>query len=400
MAKVGFITDSFSKDGEMFEGGAERHLFQLVRLARDLGAEATIYQPHRRAEEWTIAGLRVIGSPSVGGVWRSNTRRAISDGCTHLHFQYLERVPRGLPTTKVTATAHAVYWDVPYDRALASWYPYGALARWYLPAWRFRAKRMAFTSLRRCNDVLCGDSSLLRVVQAESPHLRDRLHVVTNFSDLPTRVAGAVTSCPTHLQPIQDAKRAGRLLVLIPRNLSLARGLAWLPDIARRLTEKFGHAFLMVVTGRFVDVYGRANQYRRLSSNATYLGDLADRILVLGGVARGDVEWLYDASDVVLIPTFFHEGGSLAAIEAMSRGKPVVATNVGGLNDVIIDEYTGLLVRPTPDNIAAAIVRVATNAMDRGLLSSRAAAVARDRFTLDHWRRRVVPFVERNGWLE
>jgi glycosyltransferase involved in cell wall biosynthesis len=59
---------------------------------------------------------------------------------------------------------------------------------------------------------------------------------------------------------------------------------------------------------------------------------------------RDDVATLYRAADVVVLSSR-HEGTPATLIEAAAAGRPVVATDVGGVSDVVIDEVTGLLVR-------------------------------------------------------
>jgi len=107
----------------------------------------------------------------------------------------------------------------------------------------------------------------------------------------------------------------------------------------------------------------------------------------------------YRLSDIVLIPTFAYESSSLAAIEAMALGRPVVATNVGGLNDVIDDQFTGRLVPPRIGEIADAISDLIEQPDTRNTFGANAQVKARACFTLESWRQRVGPFIEANDWL-
>jgi len=69
-----------------------------------------------------------------------------------------------------------------------------------------------------------------------------------------------------------------------------------------------------------------------------------DRIRLLG--YRADREVLLDAADVCVVPSVWEEAFGLAALEAMARGKPVVATAVGGIPEIIRHNVTGVLVSP------------------------------------------------------
>lgn len=66
------------------------------------------------------------------------------------------------------------------------------------------------------------------------------------------------------------------------------------------------------------------------------------RIRYVGYLQR--VEDLYASSDVVVVPSRWQEPLGLIALEAGASGKPVVATRVGGIPEVIVDGQTGFLV--------------------------------------------------------
>ena len=64
------------------------------------------------------------------------------------------------------------------------------------------------------------------------------------------------------------------------------------------------------------------------------------------------------ALDVAVLPSY-REALGLAVLEAMALSRPVVATNVGGIPEMVEHERTGLLVAPRDvDGLAAAIVRM------------------------------------------
>jgi trehalose synthase len=82
----------------------------------------------------------------------------------------------------------------------------------------------------------------------------------------------------------------------------------------------------------------------------------------------------------VVVQKSLAEGFGLTVSEAMWKGRPVVASRVGGIQDQVIDGETGLLV--DPHDLAAfgeAVVRVLT---DRGL-AERLGAAARERVRAD-----------------
>lgn len=400
MTRVGIIADAVSAGNRIIDGGAERNTYRLAKVSLDAGVQVTIYQAGSNFREFEVAGVPFKTLPcGPRRIWAEATRQALRDGCERLHYHYLDHVPSIAKGHYATATHHGVYWDIPYDRRIAAWYPYGNLAGLYLALWRRREKHRTLRAIGRCRQVLAADSSLLRIVQSDIPRLRRRIWVIRNFSDIDTEV-DTDSELPA-VPELRDAKEAGRLVVLVPRNLSLTKGVAWLADLCRIVTEQTAGICQFVVTGDFVR---RLAQSRRYEANLrTSMGRLPQeaqsRITFLHGVEHKAMKPLYLAAHVVVIPTFAFEATSIAAIEAMTLGKPVIATNIGGLNDVIDDGFTGLLVQPTVEQIAGAVVRLVNDTALAERLGAEARHKAVNCFSLDAWSAAVVSFARSNGWL-
>jgi glycosyltransferase involved in cell wall biosynthesis len=76
---------------------------------------------------------------------------------------------------------------------------------------------------------------------------------------------------------------------------------------------------------------------------------------------RDDVAEIMQIFDIFVLPSL-NEGMGRVLVEAMAAGKPVVASRVGGIPDLVKDEKTGLLVPPGDENaLANAIMRLANN---------------------------------------
>ena len=121
---------------------------------------------------------------------------------------------------------------------------------------------------------------------------------------------------------------------------------------------------------------GLTNQLKALAARF----NVAERVTFHG--FRCDVESLLSEADALLMPSR-HEGLPYTLLEAMSLGKPVVASDVGGLAEVIRDGENGLLV-PVGDAraLAKALHRLGNSADLRKTLGSAAARDQRERYTL------------------
>jgi glycosyltransferase involved in cell wall biosynthesis len=101
----------------------------------------------------------------------------------------------------------------------------------------------------------------------------------------------------------------------------------------------------------------------------------------LGFVPHDELERFYDRAAVVACPSR-REGFGVTCLEAMAHGRPVVATNVGGLRDLVVDGETGLVVSPRdPAALRAALQRLLGDEELRRRLGAAARERARERFS-------------------
>lgn len=99
---------------------------------------------------------------------------------------------------------------------------------------------------------------------------------------------------------------------------------------------------------------------------------------------------LLEAADVVLVPSFGESFGNVA-VEGMLAGRPVVASDVQGLAEVIDNGHTGILVRPgSAEELAAAVDSLAKAPAFAARIAARAREEAVARFGVDLYQRRIA----------
>ena len=125
----------------------------------------------------------------------------------------------------------------------------------------------------------------------------------------------------------------------------------------------------------------------RALAHAADLG-LNDDVLFLG--RHGSVEELLACTDLFLLPSESESFG-LAALEAMACGAPVVASNAGGLPEVIEDGVSGFLLPVgETDAMAEAGLRILSDDEARKAMSAAARKIAVDKFSKEA----IVPLYE------
>lgn len=116
---------------------------------------------------------------------------------------------------------------------------------------------------------------------------------------------------------------------------------------------------------------------------------VADRVHLRGTVTREELVQCYANHDVFILPAVVDakgdtEGLGVVLLEALRFERPVIASDIGGIPDIIEHERTGLLVPPgDPAALGAAIETLAGNREQARQMACRGRQVASDRFGWD-----------------
>ena len=142
----------------------------------------------------------------------------------------------------------------------------------------------------------------------------------------------------------------GHFVVGTVARLERIKGLDHLIEAAKTVAEALPQARFLVV--------GDGPQREDLLSRVRHL-ELGERCIFAG--LRSDVPQILPAFDLFVLPSL-SEALGIAAIEALASGVPVVASQVGGVPEVVIHGETGLLVPPSDAaQLVQAILHVAAN---------------------------------------
>jgi glycosyltransferase involved in cell wall biosynthesis len=90
--------------------------------------------------------------------------------------------------------------------------------------------------------------------------------------------------------------------------------------------------------------------------------------------------------DIAVIPSLGSEGTSLALCEAMAAGCAVVATAIGGMTNLILSDYNGLLIMPRVSDLTGALERLIRDQALRRQLGRRAHEVSQAAFGIARWK--------------
>lgn len=188
--------------------------------------------------------------------------------------------------------------------------------------------------------------------------------------------------CPSNPTSEKDGIR-----ISFPRRSCPERGFWLVSSVIPRLLDKYKNVdFEFVGFVHFEDIASRIEELKE-----SYPGRILQCV-----VEASDMPDVYHRADIVLIPTTCCEGTSLSCIEAMACGKAIVATNVGGLSNLIIGGFNGLLISPDESELFEAIDCLIADQGLRNQLASNAlevsAAFSKEAW-MQRWRRVLEPYL-------
>jgi glycosyltransferase involved in cell wall biosynthesis len=116
-------------------------------------------------------------------------------------------------------------------------------------------------------------------------------------------------------------------------------------------------AFALVSWGGLL-IAGDGPERESLGRLAADLG-IASRVTFTGRLPQAEIERRFRGAWVQVVPSLWPEPFGRVAVEAMMRGSAVIASDTGGLSEVVEDGQTGLLVpRGDVDSLASALDRI------------------------------------------
>ncbi len=336
---------NISKEGLV--GGGEVYLYDFAKCLLKEGHEVTVLQASDVNKVFDLDGIRVkafkipfnfkgsLGILSRYGSFNLFWKKHLDKDVDRIHFHdFMHAVPFG--NKNMTGTSHGITWDNPY---FVNWNKQGFQLRVY----RNFIRPIAKNAIKRLGKVVANDTFLLRFVQSEMPQYRDKVEVIFNYVNLDVFNPDNKPSFR-----LKNFKFKDRKIVLFPRNFGYGRGGLLTVEALKIIVKKYPDV-LLLMTGEGPE--------KNLVKKKVKEYNLEDNVVFLGHQDHfKDMPGLFSSADVVIVPSISTEGTSLSALEAMASKKPVVVTNVGGLLDIVIDGFNGLVCKPNPFSLAEKIM--------------------------------------------
>jgi teichuronic acid biosynthesis glycosyltransferase TuaC len=173
------------------------------------------------------------------------------------------------------------------------------------------------------------------------------------------------------------------IVVLTVRRLVYKNGVDTLIEGANITIKKNSHIVFLAV--------GKGPDSDSVKIRIAQLG-IEDNFKLAGFVSDSDLPSYYNAADLFVLPSKSGEGLPLVALEAMACALPVIATDVGGIGEVLKEDYGKLVPPNQPERLAEAILDFAAQDFSKRKLDLR--AIMEEKFSWDTNVERLIKIYE------
>lgn len=343
----------FDWNGERpFLGGAERYIRDLARLCRKEGLVPRVLQASNRPFSHQFEDLIIEGVPVDCGFDRAKVSIALARHCNDAALVIASPLELGLAVqgAPVIGINHGIDWDH---------------VRFTEREFSISKFRHTIDAMRNCTAVVAVDTNFINWMRTVEYKLTDKVHYIPNYVD-------------TRLFSWREPDFSGCLNVIYPRRLYEARGMYVVMDAFSILFDRGYNVRLRLVGQVDSPEENRALQafLNRYPTMASWREKCFDEMVEE-----------YTQCHVSLIPTVYSEGTSLSCLESLGCGLPVIATNVGGLPNLIIDGLNGRLIMPRCNELVLAVEECLQN-REELYKWSRAARETAELHSKDRWEAR------------
>lgn len=350
----------FDYDGSnYYSGGAERYLVDLHEVCKNLGYNMDIYQnanfPYmRKFRNINVIGMKAKDMP-INYSLEYITEQSKNYSCMtkyfsklHIYSAFYECFP--YCSSPSIGISHGIAWD---NR--------GCVKTNGIDFWN-RNYRM-IESAFMCDKMVSVDTNTANWFQTIDFNLgNQKIKVIPNYVDT------------NEFKPQNDLKKKDKIVITYPRRLYEPRGMYLLLNIVDKLFKEYKNIEIHFVGKGFDEDVNKIKEKMKKYPN---------RLFCYSSTPEKMNE-IYKKTDISLIPTIYSDGTSLSCLEAMATENIVISTRIGGLCDLIIDNYNGYLIEPTEEDLYNKLKYVLDNYDKQEIIKKRARESA-ETFNKNNW---------------
>lgn len=371
MKKIKIIADKYLNDNglSISIGGVETYIHNLCNLLIKMNYYIDVYQYGNISKDCFFDGVNVH-------IIKQESRKKFVDLVRHASIRVDYKNDLLLFASdlfvvrnnfkNVIAIQHGIAWDIPTTIPKKDLSNYLFIIK---GAIRTIVKYIRF---KKCTYIVCVDYNFINWYRTQINYIKNNILVIPNFSDYDENGYS------------REDKEC--INIIFARRLVEYRGTRIFVEAIKNIIIKYPNINVCIAGN------GPEEKFMKKELNCF-------KNVIFTTYSSQDSIRFHSNYDIAVIPTLGSEGTSLSLLEAMSAGCSVIATYVGGISNILLNYYNGLIIEPNSKSLTEALEILINDKELRTRLSKNAVETIRSSFSLDNWEKKwsnVFNEIERN----
>lgn len=348
-----------TRDGKSLSiGGIQTYITNLSQLFINRGYKVYIYQQANFNFEKEYGGATVIGCRCFG----KNTKL-----CKCLYSCAKERIKFddllifgddcfivNNKCCKSISLQHGIFWDKPQHIDCSKTF---FLMEFVLKS--YRAWKL-INRVKKVDQLICVDYNFVNWYRALVAYPQIKLKVIPNFSQIPITAS--------------DKNESKEVRIIFARRFFDYRGTRVFASAISKILEEYENVNV-TVAGEGPDENYLRNELNKFDKKVEFIKYKSSESLCV-----------HENKHIALVPTLGSEGTSLSLLEAMASKCAVVCTDVGGMTNIVLNDYNGKMVSAGDVNsLYSAIKYLIENPSERKEIALAGYETVKRAFSYEHW---------------
>ncbi|WP_345992288.1 glycosyltransferase family 4 protein [Chryseobacterium sp. Chry.R1] len=357
---------------EIYIGGIQNYIKSLNDIFAKKGHKVEVYQLAKRSDHSVISDISINSYESTSGNVLSEVKKMFNFFASR--FKEDDIIIWGTDTIgfktdfkNVIAIQHGITFDLMYYNLLNPVWQNNFFGTIFKQLQCYKARK----NFKKYKNVICVDYNYLNWIRTQLPRsITDNASVIPNYAD-------------KIFKESINAEDSKELKILFARRFSFERGSEIMLDLIPKVLSKYPFVkFTLSGDGPYKDKFEKQ-----------FAGN--DNVTITKfKVGEGDEFNLNH--HITLIPTYGSEGTSFSLLEGMACGAIPIASNVGGMTNIVIDGFNGFLVEPKSSEYFKVIEKIIL--MEKNhlkILSENSKGTLENGFSKELWENRWLSYIEK-----
>lgn len=345
-------------------GGIQTYIMNLAKLCSKHNYEVIILQPANRDFEIKENGYTVVGikcnTEKFSRISKVLIKKAefLYNANTDILIFGSSVLCRKTNFKKIISIQHGIYWDIPWIKSFRKLPDICTIILRGIQALK------ELKSSSNANKIVCVDYNYINWYRCQTLRRDIELISIPNFVDTSRKYI--------------SKNKEGNISIIFARRFEEIRGSRLIGEVFTRILDNNDNVNI-TIAGSGKDEKLLKQVFKEYEDRVNFTKYLPDESIEL-----------HSNYDIAVVPSIGSEGTSLSLLEAMWAGCAVVCTNVGGMTDIVLDQYNGIMVQPNVKELIDKIQELINDEQKRKYLIQNARNTVDSSFSQKIWEKRWI----------